>query len=420
MFPDGYIVHMHSGSSTPSLFDDAGSGVLSITELTGGLRRLVEAEYGDVWVEGELSNFKRYGSGHCYFTLKDDDAQIRGVMWRHFTQYVFFQPRDGMLVQAHGHVSVYEARGEMQLVVRSMRLAGEGARQQAFEALKRQLYAEGLFEAEYKRPLPAFPERIGIVTSGSGAVLHDLLSILKRRFPSVHVLVCPVRVQGMGAAEAVAEAVDAFNAIPEGDPLRADVLIVGRGGGSVEDLWAFNEEVVARAIFRSEIPVISAVGHETDFTIADYVADVRAATPSMAAELAVPDRGEVLGIVRSLYGAIDAANRHRIAQARQQVARLTGSYAFRRPVDQMHRNAQRLDELTRRIHRASARQVERQQERLAALETRLQLLDPERPLRQGYARVERDGHFVRRRRELESDAVITLHFQDGKVEARVG
>ncbi|HMB89444.1 MAG TPA: exodeoxyribonuclease VII large subunit, partial [Rhodothermales bacterium] len=262
--------------------------ILSVSDLTRGLREVVETQFDNVWVEGELSNFRQYRSGHCYFTLKDDDAQLRCVMWKHFTQYVFFDPQDGMLVRLHGHASVYETRGELQLVTRSMQLAGEGALQKAFEELKQRLEAEGLFAPGHKQSLPPYPESIGIITSGDGAALHDILSVLSRRFPQVRVLVCPVHVQGMGAAEEIAEAITTFNSLPPGDDFRPDVLIVGRGGGSAEDLWAFNEEVVARAMYDAEIPTISAVGHETDYSISDYVADVRAATPSMAAELVVP------------------------------------------------------------------------------------------------------------------------------------
>ena len=261
----------------PSLFDDVPSDdlppddvrpssppVLGVAELAEGIRACLEREFADVWVEGEISNFHRHRSGHCYFTLVDEAAQVRCVLWRHFTPYVFFEPKDGLLVRVHGKVSFYERRGTAQVVARSMQLAGEGALQRAFEQLKAKLAGEGLFEAQHKKPLPRFPETIGVVTSGSGAALQDVLSILERRFAAVRVLVCPVPVQGLGAAGAIAEAVEAFNAVEPGDPLRADLLIVGRGGGSAEDLWAFSEERVARALFASQIPIISAVGHETD------------------------------------------------------------------------------------------------------------------------------------------------------------
>lgn len=431
-----------SRSRTPSLFDPvpppakptpppeptpeptptpapAAETVWSVADLVGGLRELLEAEYGDVRVEGEVSNFKRHTSGHCYFTLKDGDAQLRCVMWRHFTRYLGFQPQDGMRVRARGNVSLYERRGDLQLLARSLRPAGEGALQKAFEELKRRLDAEGLFDAARKRRLPPYPETIGVVTSGSGAALHDVLSVLQRRFPQVRVLVCPVQVQGVGAAASIAEAVDAFGALDEGDPMRPDVLIVGRGGGAAEDLWAFNEEPVARAIAACAIPVVSAVGHETDVTIADFVADVRAATPSMAAELAVPDRRDVAAHVQGLCAALAGQVRARIDDGRQRVRHLTASRAFHRPVDRLHQTVQRVDDLAERLAREARHGLAGRRQRLAALEQRLLLLDPQRPLRQGYARVERDGRRVRLAADLQTDDRLKLCFADGARAARV-
>ena len=285
--------------------DDASSDtdttVLSVTELTSGLSDLVEEHYDDVWVEGELSDFTRAASGHCYFTLKDEDAQIRCVMWKHLTQYVYFEPEEGMQVRVNGHASVYERRGDLQIMAQAMRQAGKGAQQEAYEQLKQKLQAEGLFDAERKKALPAFPETIGVVTSGEGAALQDILSVLERRFPPAQVVLCPVPVQGLDAPQAIADAIAAFNEVPEDDVQRPDLLITGRGGGSTEDLWAFNEEVVARAIAASTLPVVSAVGHESDVSIADFVADERAATPSMAAEIVVPDRRDVAARIRDLH-----------------------------------------------------------------------------------------------------------------------
>lgn len=393
--------------------------VLRVGELTSALRTLVEDGFGDVCVEGELSNFKRHTSGHCYFTLKDADAQLRGVMWRAFTQYVFFQPRDGMLVRVRGQVSLYEQRGDLQIVARSMQLAGEGALQQAFEALKRKLAADGLFDAAHKRPIPPFPECVGIVTSGTGAALQDVLTILARRFPQVRVMVCPVQVQGIGAAEAVADAVTAFSELPEGDPLRPDVLIVGRGGGSIEDLWAFNEEIVARALYDCTIPVISAVGHETDVTIADFVADLRAATPSMAAELAVPDRRQVIQVVRGLHETAAELVRQRISEHRHHVRSLTGSYAFHRPIDLLHQHQTRVADLTHRLNQAMTNRLGVLTQDVRLLESRLRLLDPLAPLRRGYARIESAGLPVTRAEQLQPGDEITLQFQDGSRKARI-
>ncbi|MDX1545359.1 MAG: exodeoxyribonuclease VII large subunit [Rhodothermales bacterium] len=393
--------------------------VLRVADLVGGLRDAVEARYGDVWVEGELSNFRRYRSGHCYFTLKDADAQLRGVLFRGHARGVFFEPQDGMLVRAHGAASVYEPRGELQLVVRAMELAGEGALRQAFEALKAKLEAEGLFDPARKRPLPPYPEVVGVVTSGDGAALHDVLSVLGRRFPQVRVLVCPVRVQGMGAAAEIAEAVEAFNAVPPGHTLRADVLIVGRGGGSAEDLWCFSEEAVARAVAASTIPVVSAVGHETDVAISDFAADVRAATPSMAAELVAPDRRDVAALVHGFYAALHDHAHGEIEARRQRIGVLTGSYAFRRPPERLRLAQQRLDDLAARLHAAARRRVQAERRRAEAAHDRLRLLDPGRPLRLGYARVERDGRALRRAADLAPGDALTLRFADGTRAARV-
>lgn len=399
--------------------DTSDRDVLSVSALVGGLSRVVEEAYDDVWVEGELSNFNRAASGHCYFTLKDSDAQIRCVMWRHLTEYVFFEPEDGLQVRVHGHASIYERRGDLQIMVQSMRRAGKGALQEAFERLKRQLGAEGLFDDARKQPIPPFPETIGIVTSGQGAALHDITSILERRFPVAEVVLCPVPVQGMDAPQAIADAIAAFNDEPTGSATRPDVLIVGRGGGSTEDLWAFNEEVVARAIAASELPIISAVGHETDVSIADLVADERAATPSMAAEIAVPDRHDITMQVRTLHDRLQRQVTRSLHEARRCVEHLVDSRAFHRPVHRLEQHRQEVDTLVGRLERAGSRLVEPHRTRLERLQSRLQALDPEGPLRRGYALVERDGDAIPRASGLQPSDVVTLHFFDGQRTATI-
>lgn len=370
-------------------------------------------EYGDVWVEGEISNFKRHRSGHCYFTLKDEDAQVRCVMWRHFTRYVFFEPQDGMLVRVHGGASVYEVRGDLQLVVKSMQPAGEGALQKAFEAIKRKLSDEGLFDAGRKKPLPEFPETIGVVTSGSGAALHDILTVLQRRFPAVRVLLCPVQVQGIGAAEEIADAIECFNRQHHDPAFRADVLIVGRGGGSLEDLWAFNEEVVARAIAASTIPVVSAVGHETDFSIADFVADLRAATPSIAAELCVPDRRELMAALRGSIVRMSQCQRDRIERNRRLITGILESRAMHRPEVRLRQSVQRLDDLQNRLDRSLHAVVERRRTKLEGCDRQLSLLNPARPMERGYVRVERNGTIIKRSADLDAGDDVNLRFVDG-------
>lgn len=413
--------------SDPDLFsqpssDDPGNEdrtVLSITELTRGLSDLVEAHYDDVWVEGELSDFHRAASGHCYFTLKDADAQIRCVMWRHLTKHVYFEPEDGMQVRVHGNASVYERRGDLQLLAQSMRKAGKGAQQQEYERLKKKLKEEGLFETARKKALPSFPETIGVVTSGQGAALHDIRSVLERRFPAAHIVLCPVPVQGTEAPQAIADAIARFNDVPDGDPQQPEVLIVGRGGGSAEDLWAFNEEVVARAIADSVVPVVSAVGHESDVTIADFVADERAATPSMAAEVVVPDRRDVEMQVRTLYDRLHAVVERRVQDGFQRVDRLTSSRAFHTPVQRLKQVRQRLDALTDRLHRSATQIPERARTRIERLHSRLQAVDPEQPLRRGYALVERDGTAVHAAADLALGDRVALQFHDDSRPAEI-
>jgi exodeoxyribonuclease VII large subunit len=386
--------------------------VLSVTELTRGLSDLVEAHYDDLWVEGELSDFTRAASGHCYFTLKDEDAQIRCVMWKYRTQHVYFEPEEGMQVRVHGHASVYERRGDLQIMAQSMRQAGKGAQQRAFEELKKALRAEGLFDADRKQPLPPFPGTIGVATSGEGAALQDILSVLGRRFPPAEVVLCPVPVQGLDAPQAIADAVEAFNDVPDDDLQRPDLLIIGRGGGSTEDLWAFNEEVVARAVADSALPVVSAVGHESDVAITDLVADERAATPSMAAEIVVPDRRDVAARVRDLHDRLRDRVTRELESRRQRIDALVSSRAFHTPVRRLEQYQQRLDALVDRLQRGGERVLERARTRLDQLRGRLRAVDPEQPLRRGYAYPTRDGRPVPAAEALGPGDRLRLHFQD--------
>ncbi len=399
---------------TGSLFDAVPSEVLTVSRLAGNLRSAIESRFSNLRVEGEISNFKRHTSGHCYFTLKDERAQLRAVMWRSNASRVFFQPTDGMLVQVLADVSIYENRGELQLVVRSMQPAGEGGLQKAFEVLKATLAAEGLFDRARKRRLPAFPAVIGVVTSGSGAALHDVLSVLERRFPYVRVVLCSVQVQGMGAAESICAAIKRFNGLDDGHELRPDLLIVGRGGGSMEDLWAFNEEIVARSIFSSRIPIISAVGHETDFSIADFVADVRAATPSMAAELAVPDRHELLASVLGAVTSMQRGLHRRFERHRNHLKHVMSSYGFLRPIDRLLRYEEQIEDFSDRLRRMASRCIDVKRRRLKAASDRLRALSPERPLQHGYALVERDDEIIRRAQHLEAGDEVRLRFYDGR------
>src|SRR6266403_1471667 len=290
--------------------------VLSVTELTHRVKDLLEERFPSVWVEGEISNVRSPSSGHIYFTLKDSGAQLAVVLFRGVAVKVGFKLKDGLQVIAFGDISVYEKSGQYQLVARRLLPKGLGALQLAFEELKQRLAKEGLFDSARKKPIPALPQRIGLVTSPTGAAIRDFLNIIGRRFPNVHIIIHPVRVQGEGAAQEIADAIDEFNALHASRRLPLDVLIVTRGGGSLEDLWAFNEEVVARALARSNIPTISAVGHEIDFTIADFVADLRAPTPSAAAELVVKSKDEYCALMREYEKRLIKDLRLRLSEAR--------------------------------------------------------------------------------------------------------
>ncbi len=392
--------------------------VWRVGELAEALRETIDANYGELIVEGELSNFRQHRqSGHCYFTLKDDAAQLRCVMWANQVRQLYFQPEDGHQVQVRGRLKFYEPRGELQLIVDLMILAGAGARQQAFEALKRRLDAEGLFDPARKRALPRFPRRIGVVTSDSGAALHDILSILRRRFPIVEVLHCPVRVQGLQAAPSIARAIRLMNQLPE--DRRPDVLIVGRGGGSVEDLWAFNEEVVARAIFASHIPVISAVGHETDVSIADLVADRRAATPSMAAEIAVPDRNELEATLIHTVQVMRQYLRQDLNRRYQRVHTLLHHYGLRRIPDRLDLLKAELQRLEAALQQQIRQLLERRRQTLLLLQSRLAAFNPELPLRRGYVRVRHNGSLASRAHQLQPGDKVMLEFYDGRRSARV-
>lgn len=312
---------------------------LTVSELTAEIKIAVENRFVDVWVEGEISNFRRHSSGHWYFSMKDEGAALRCASFRMQNRLIRFTPEDGLSVKARGHISLYEARGEYQLIVEHLEPVGMGALQLAFEQLKRRLAAEGFFDIERKRELPALPRTVGVVTSPTGAALRDILRVIRRRNEGINVLIAPAKVQGEGAAEEIAQAIE--NLSEQGD---AEVIIVGRGGGSIEDLWAFNEERVARAIFESSVPIISAVGHETDFTIADFVADLRASTPSAAAEIVAMARDEVIlrlaGLVQGMFTAV----RYKLLEAKGALSELSSSRAFGEVLAQIRRHRQQFDD----------------------------------------------------------------------------
>ena len=388
--------------------------VYTVTHLTRQIKELLENSFPRLWVEGELSNFKRHTSGHLYFTLKDENAQISCAMWRFRAGTLPFAPESGMKVLVEGDVQVYEKGGNYQLIIQQIQPAGIGALQLAFEQLKRKLHAEGLFDASHKKPLPAFPERIGVITSPTGAAIRDIISVLTRRFPGIEILLYPVRVQGDGAAQEIAEAIADFNRYGE-----ADLLIVGRGGGSLEDLWAFNEEIVARAIYASGIPVISAVGHEVDYSIADFVADHRAPTPSAAAEIAVRDRREVAGELNYYREKLTTVFRKQIDNQRTRLQRIQEGYGFRRPLDMIYQSNQRLDELQRSIGASLNYYLQLQRSRLEKLEQQLRAINPEAILQRGFSICYKDGKIVKDIAQLEENDPVRIQLAQGWFAAEV-
>jgi exodeoxyribonuclease VII large subunit len=353
-----------------------------VRELVGQVRELVELEYGDVWVEGEISNFRPAPSGHVYFTLKDADAQLPVVLFRRQAMLLRFRPEDGLHVLVRGRVSVYEQRGQMQLVAETMEPVGAGSLQLAFEQLKERLKAEGLFDAGRKRPLPAFPRAVGIVTSPTGAVIRDFLNIVARRHSGLNVLLFPVSVQGDQAPAEVETALAELNASG-----LVDIIVLARGGGSLEDLAAFNSERVARAIAASRLPVVSAIGHETDFTIADFAADLRAPTPSAAAELITEAQHRIAEHLADQDHRLERAARFQLLQARQRLTRLPISRAEARMTTLIHRSAQRLDDFSLRLEAAASDQLRQRQRHVADLAAAVLRHDPRQGLAQASERL---------------------------------
>lgn len=387
--------------------------ILTVSELTKEIRKTLEDSFQQLSVVGEISNFKSHISGHWYFSLKDSGAVINCTMWKGFNQYVFFTPQDGMKIIVNGKLTVYPPRGSYQLDIRSMKPAGLGELQEAFEKLKKKLEAEGLFDEKFKKPVPVFPSKIGIVTAIDGAAFRDLVSVAKRRYPLVELVIAPARVQGSGAAESIVNSIKLLN--KSGD---IDVIIVGRGGGSIEDLWAFNEEVVARAIFKSRVPVISGVGHEVDFTIADYVADLRAPTPSVAMELATPDAMEIENYIREFLLKSSRIIDEQIEEKNGDILSLLKSYGFRLPLEIVNKKSQQIDITISRILQSIERFSLVYDKKISLLAKSMETYDIQRSLKRGFVLVKQNSKFVTRAAKFNKEKKASLKFYDGEVITR--
>ncbi len=401
-----------------SLFDNAEP--LSVSDLTAQLRDLVEDCFPSIWVAGEISNFTRATSGHWYFTLKDSKAQVRAVMWRGLNLRMRFTPKDGLEILARGKVSFYEQRGECQLVVEEIQPKGIGAAELALRQLKEKLLAKGYFDPLRKRRLLRFPQRVGIIASASGAAIRDIVELFAQRWPLTELIIHPSRVQGDGAASEVAAAVRMLNYLHANGKLTLDAIILGRGGGSIEDLWAFNEEIIADAIFASVVPVVSAVGHEVDVTIADLVADHRAETPSAAVVALTPHRREMSSGFLELHSRLSEAMGHRLQLARHRVEQLASRPAFRQPLQRIRDLEQRLDNSAERLKRVMNQRVVQSSERIVSLAARLESLSPLNVLTRGYSLTHKSGgELVRSATEVEAGDLLRTRVADGEILSRV-
>jgi exodeoxyribonuclease VII large subunit len=409
-----------------ALFDETERKPLTVSQLTNSIRITLESRFPSVWVEGEISNFKDHSSGHWYFTLKDENAQLRAKCFRSTNTRIRFRPANGLHVRARGRLSLYAPRGEYELVVDALDPVGAGALQIAFQQLRDRLQREGLFAKELKRPLPVFPRRVGIVTSPTGAAIRDILNVISRRTRTVHVLFSPARVQGDSAGPEIARAIQLLNqyhdrALRDGrhEDL-VDVLIVGRGGGSTEDLWAFNQEEVARAIRKSAIPVISAVGHETDFTIADFVADFRAATPSAAAEIVAAREDQICSALESLSRQLVRLTRFRIVDLRARVQEQALSQAFDEVKSRLNSARARLDAAAAACGVSMDARLQEGRERLGLAAASLDALSPLGVLQRGYAIAQdASGKLLRNAAAVTPGDGISVRLAKGKLNARV-
>jgi len=384
---------------------------ISVSELTKLIKLTLEENFSEVSVVGEISNFKAHVSGHWYFNLKDANAVISCAMWKGLNSMVFFTPQNGMKIIVGGRITVYPPRGSYQIDVRMLKPAGVGELQAAFEKLKRKLADEGLFDEIHKKPIPSFPKKIGIVTAKDGAAFQDMISVAERRFPLVEMVISPTRVQGSGAAESIVESLKLLN--KQND---IDLIIVARGGGSIEDLWAFNEEIVAREIFASKIPIVTGIGHEVDFTIADFVADLRAPTPSAAMEIATPNKDDFFVFINEFSYNSSEKLEELCNENRRKVNQILNSYGFRYPIDLVRKKSQLTDNLIYKILHGIDKKFVYYKNKVLLKSKIIESQSVHKNLKKGYVIVNQDSHYVKRAINLEQNKPALLKFFDGDVE----
>ncbi len=384
--------------------------LLTVSEITRQIKLSLEEEFSQVSVVGEISNFKAHNSGHWYFNLKDSDALISCTMWRGYNNYVFFTPQDGMKVIVNGKLSVYPPRGTYQVDVRSMKPAGVGELQAAFEMLKQKLGEEGLFDTSHKKSIPVFPKKIGIVTAIDGAAFKDMISVAERRYPLVELVITPARVQGTGSAETIIDGINRLNAQED-----IDVIIIARGGGSIEDLWSFNEEAVARAVYNSRVPVISGIGHEIDFTIADFVADLRAPTPSAAMELATPDKNDIFAFINDFSYNSTLKINELYRKGRKRLGSVLGSYGFRVPLDIVRNKSQFVDNLLYKVLHITDHRILLHNNKVSLLTKIIESNNIQRTLERGFTLVRQDNKYIKRSSQFNSNKAADLIFADSSI-----
>lgn len=389
---------------------------MTISELTQSIKYTLQTKFSSVFVIGEISNFKtHFSSGHSYFTLKDDNAQIKAVMWRSINSRLNFKPEDGMKVYVWGRITLYEPRGDYQIEVSMMKIEGIGELQFAFEKLKEKLQKEGLFDESKKKALPEYPSKVALITSASGAVVQDFINVAKKRYPCITIVIIESSVQGPGSLLSILKAIDYANK-PENE---FEIIVLARGGGSLEDLWTFNEEKLARAIYSSKVPVVSAVGHQTDFTISDFVADVRAATPSNAAEIIFKDKNDLLERLIQIDYNLKMYMKEKVEYYKQELNRIEKSYVFNRPKDILGQFSMALDEYERKIISLIKSKIETKKEKLTNFKKLLVSISPEQTLKRGFTYVTKNEKIVSRKKHLSKNDILSIKFYDGESEVEV-